>query len=125
MTNFWNTFCTIFFTQLKIYNPLKYPHMKRIILPINQSIPTLIIALSDKLTAELIASLESKKLFKVVRILTDGESLFETLESQNPDYLLIDTELPSGGGFGFLKKLDRIKPKTKVIVYSSISNPDI
>ena len=98
--------------------------MKRIILPVNQSIPTLIIAISDKLTAELIASLESKKLFKVVNILTDGESLFETLESQNPDYLLIDTELPNGGGFGFLKKLERIKPKTKVIVYSSIPNPD-
>jgi DNA-binding NarL/FixJ family response regulator len=98
--------------------------MKRILLPTQESIPTLMIALSDKLTAELVASLESKKLFKVVNILTDGENLFETLDSQNPDYLLIDTELPNGGGFGFLKKLDRIKPKTKVIIYSSNSNPD-
>jgi DNA-binding NarL/FixJ family response regulator len=98
--------------------------MKKITLPSLQSVPTLMIAISDKPKAELIASLESKKLFKVVNILTDGESLFETLESQNPDYLLIDTELPNSGGFGFLKKLDRIKPKTKVIVYSSITNPD-
>ena len=98
--------------------------MKRITLPTLQSVPTLLIAISDKLKAELIASLESKKLFKVVNILTDGESLFETLESQNPDYLLIDAELPKGGGFGFLKKLDRIKPKTKVIVYSNNANPD-
>ncbi len=98
--------------------------MKKIILPKLQSIPTLMIALSDKLTAELIASLESKKLFKVVNILTDGESLFETLETLNPDYLLIDTELPNSSGFGFLKKLDRVKPKTKVIVYSSNTNPD-
>jgi DNA-binding NarL/FixJ family response regulator len=98
--------------------------MKTISLPTLQSIPTLIIAISDKLKAELIASLESKKLFKVVNILTDGESLFETLEFQNPDYLLIDTELPNGGGFGFLKKLGRIKPNTKVIVYSNSANPD-
>ncbi len=98
--------------------------MKRIILPTQNSVPTLIIALSDKLTAELIASLESRKLFKVVNILTQGETLFETLESQNPDYLLIDTEFPNNKGFGFLKKLERIKPKTKVIIYSSSDNPD-
>ena len=98
--------------------------MNKIILPIKSCVPSLVIALSDKLTAELIASLESKKLFKVVNILTDGESLFEILETQDPDYLLIDTELPNSSGFGFLKKLDRIRPKTKVIVYSSNNNPD-
>jgi two-component system, NarL family, response regulator NreC len=98
--------------------------MKTIILPKPQYVPTLVIALSDKLKAELIATLESKKLFKVINILTDGETLFEVLESQNPDYLLIDTEFPKGGGFGFLKKLNRIRPKTKVIIYSSNNNPD-
>lgn len=98
--------------------------MNKIILPIKSYVPTILIALSDKLTAELIASLESKKLFKVVNILTDGESLFDVLETQNPDYLLIDTELPNSSGFGFLKKLERIRPKTKVIVYSINNNPD-
>jgi DNA-binding NarL/FixJ family response regulator len=98
--------------------------MNRIILPKHKNVPTLMIALSDKLKAELIASLESKKLFKVVNILTDGESLFEHLETNKPDYLLIDTELPNGGGFGFLKKLERIKPSTKVIIYSHFDNPD-
>jgi two-component system, NarL family, response regulator FusR len=116
----------LYFLRLVIITQthIKYPHMKRILLSTQQSVPTLMIALSDKLTAELIASLESKKLFKVVNIMTDGESLFETLESQKPDYLLIDTELPNGGSFGFLKKLERIKPSTKVIVYSKITNPD-
>jgi DNA-binding NarL/FixJ family response regulator len=98
--------------------------MKTNFLPTQRIIPTLLIALSDKLKAELIASLESKKLFKVVNIMTDGERLFENLETQKPDYLLIDTELPNGGGLGFLKKLDRIRPSTKVIVYSSSVNPD-
>ncbi len=98
--------------------------MKTNYLPTQRIIPTLLIALSDKLTAELIASLESKKLFKVVNIMTDGERLFENLEIQKPDYLLIDNELPNGGGLGFLKKLDRIRPTTKVIVYSSNANPD-
>jgi DNA-binding NarL/FixJ family response regulator len=98
--------------------------MKKLLLPTQQSVPTLMIALTDKLTAELIASLESKKLFKVINILTDGESLFETLASEKPDYLLIDSDLPNGGGFGFLKKLDRLRPSTKVIVYSNNGNPD-
>lgn len=89
-----------------------------------QTIPTIVIALSDKLKGELIATFESKKLFKVISILTDGEKIFEILDSQKPDYMLIDSDLPNGGGFGFLKRLDRIKPSTKVIIYSSSSNPD-
>jgi two-component system, NarL family, response regulator FusR len=89
-----------------------------------KTIPTIVIALSDKLKGELIATFESKKLFKVISILTDGEKIFEILDSQKPDYLLIDSELPNGGGFGFLRRLDRIKPSTKVIIYSSSSNPD-
>jgi DNA-binding NarL/FixJ family response regulator len=89
-----------------------------------QSVPTIIIALSDKLKAELVATLESKKLFKVIDILTNGEKIFEVLDSQKPDYLLIDNDLPNGGGFGFLRRLDRIKPTTKVIIYSNSSNPD-
>ena len=67
-----------------------------------QNLPTIIIAISDKLKAELIATLESKKLFKVINILTDGEKIFEILDSLKPDYLLIDNDLPNGGGFGFL-----------------------
>jgi DNA-binding NarL/FixJ family response regulator len=94
-------------------------------LPISKHIvPTIIIALSDKLKAELIATLESKKLFKVVNILTDGEKIFDILDSQKPDYLLIDNDLPNSGGFGFLRRLNRIKPITKVIIYSSSLNPD-
>ena len=84
--------------------------------------PTLMIALSDKLKAELIATLESKIHFQVFKILTDGTNLFDLLETDQPDYLLIDNELPNIGGFGFLKKLNRLKTKTKVIVYGSSAN---
>lgn len=89
-----------------------------------KGIPTIIIALSDKLKAELIATLESEHLFTVVNILTDGENIFEVLTMEKPDYLLIDNELPNSEGFGFLKKLARLKPKTKVIIYSKSTNPD-
>lgn len=91
----------------------------------NQSVkigPTLMIALSDKLKAELIATLESKIPFQLVQILTDGDKLFDFLEIHQTDYLLIDNELPNTGAFGFLKKLSRLKAKTKVIVYGSSSN---
>ncbi|MES2520742.1 MAG: response regulator transcription factor [Bacteroidota bacterium] len=98
--------------------------MKTILSPVNKTVPTLIIALSDKLKAELMASLEDRKLFKVINILIDGEQIFEILEIQKPDFLLIDTELPNAGGYGFLKKLSRIRPQTKVIIYSKLTTPD-
>lgn len=93
-------------------------------LSLKKTIPTLLIAITDKLKAELIASLESKKIFKSVGIINDGENLFKILESQKPDFLLIDTELPNNAKYGFFKKLDYNKPETKVIIYSTETNPD-
>jgi two-component system, NarL family, nitrate/nitrite response regulator NarL len=89
-----------------------------------KTIPTLLIAITDKLKAEFIASLESKNIFKSAGIINDGQNLFEILESQKPDFLLIDTELPNNAKYGFLKKLGVVKPETKVIIYSTETNPD-
>jgi DNA-binding NarL/FixJ family response regulator len=89
-----------------------------------KTIPTLLIAITDKLKAELISTLESKKIFKSVGVLTDGENLFEILETRKPDYLLIENNFPKNQSFGFLKKLTRIKPETKVIIYSNFINSD-
>jgi DNA-binding NarL/FixJ family response regulator len=92
--------------------------------PISQKTnPTIMIAMTDTLKAELIASMESKKIFKVVSIINDGSSLFEKLETHKPEYLLIDNELPNNAHFGFLKKLSRLNIDTKVILYSNSSNP--
>jgi DNA-binding NarL/FixJ family response regulator len=91
---------------------------------LKKTIPTLLIAITDKLKADLISTLESRKIFKPVGIITDGEKLFEILEEQKPDYLLIGNDLPKNQSFGFLKKLGRIQPQTKVIVYSNFTNSD-
>lgn len=98
--------------------------MKTINQPYQQAMPTLMIALSDKLKAELIATLESKMSFQLAYIVNDGQNLFELLEIHRPDYLLIDNDLPNSGGFGFLKKLNRLNLNTKVIIYSSSSKSE-
>ena len=96
--------------------------MKKSILHEKNCVPTLMIALADQLKAELISTLNSKVSFKTTTIITDGTSLFETLEKEQPDFLLVATDLPHFGSFGFLKKLKRIPIKTKVILY--VSSPD-
>jgi len=98
--------------------------MKKIDLPTQEAVPTLMIALSDKLKAELIATLESRISFQSAYIVNDGINLFELLNTHKPDYLLIDNELPNSGGFGFLKKLNRLNPSTKVIIYGNTSKPE-
>jgi DNA-binding NarL/FixJ family response regulator len=115
-------------TLISINSPqisFKQLPMKRNIATTQSCLPTLTIALSDKLKAELIILLESKKMFKVKKVLASNSNVFEDIETLESDYLLIDTDFPCEGGFGFLKKLSRIKPRTKVILYSNSTNPDL
>jgi DNA-binding NarL/FixJ family response regulator len=108
------------FTQLlkaitNMTNPTKLLH---------QNVPSLLIAHSDLLNAELIAMLSVKASFKVAGIVTDGNYLFDRLSQEQPEYLLIDTDLPNCGSYGFLKKISHNPISTKVIVYSNSDSSD-
>ena len=85
--------------------------------------PTLMIASSNLLMAELIKTINNEIPFEVICIITEGTELFEKIFEVHPDYLLIDSELENCNGLGFFKKLERIKINAKVIVYSFSKNP--
>lgn len=85
--------------------------------------PTLMIASSNLLMAELIKTINDEIPFEVTCIITEGTQLFEKIVEVHPDYLLVDSELENCNGLGFFKKLERIKINAKVIVYSFSKNP--
>lgn len=85
--------------------------------------PTILIAFAEYLSAEFISTLSHELNFEVVNIITEGTTLLETVESQRPDYLLLDTSLNKVPTIGILKRFERLKIETKVIFYSTSPDP--
>jgi len=85
----------------------------------------LMIAFSNNLLAELLAkALESKIPYNILCIKEQEGELFNILDTHKPAYLLIESNYKNNEGFGFLKKLSRIKPNVKVIIYANTLNYD-
>lgn len=70
-------------------------------------------------------NLEMSGKFSQIFTATDGEKGLQALEENNPDYILLDINMPILDGWGFLDSFgldfldDLSKPKTKVIMLSS------
>lgn len=84
--------------------------------------PTLMIASSNLLMAELIQNLCKDIQIEVNSIVTAGDLLFEKIFENKPDFVLVDSELKGCNGIGFFKKLERIPVPSKVIIYSFSHN---
>lgn len=85
--------------------------------------PTILIAFAEYLSAEFISTLSQELNFVVVSIITEGTTLLEMIESQRPDYLLLDTSLNKVPTIGILKRFERLKIETKIIFYSTSPDP--
>ncbi|NBB31596.1 response regulator transcription factor [Cellulophaga sp. BC115SP] len=85
--------------------------------------PTILIAFAEYLSAEFISTLSQELNFIVVSIITEGTTLIEIVESQRPDYLLLDTSLNKVPTIGILKRFERLKIETKIIFYSTSPDP--
>ena len=98
--------------------------MNPIIMPAIRAIPSLMLAFKDTFKAELITHLSEKVPFTnhiSPNIQTD---IFDFLEASPSDFLLIEDNYLTNGSLGFLKKLTRINPSTKVIIYAQVIESD-
>jgi len=94
--------------------------MNPISLPTSQPIPTLMIAFKDTFKAELITHLDRKVPF-TYQIFSDIQvDIFDVLETSTSDFLLIEDNFLKNGSLGFLRKLTRVNPHTKVIVFADV-----
>lgn len=94
--------------------------MNPIVLPIIQAVPTLMLAFKDTFKAELITHLAEKVPFKFLLFPDIQLDIFDVLEKNPADFLLIEDNFLKNGNLGFLKKLTRVNPFTKVIIYAEI-----
>ena len=65
------------------------------------------------------AMLMCQKLFSVVADVASGHELFEIIESQNPDIIVLDIAMPEMNGVEITEKLSQEYPTVKVLILSA------
>lgn len=87
-------------------------------------IPTLLIAFNDIFKAELIKFIAEQVPFKYQILYDNKIDVFDFLEHNSYDYLLIEDNFCNAGGIGFLKKLNHKNPSTQTIIHAANINAD-
>jgi DNA-binding NarL/FixJ family response regulator len=86
--------------------------------------PSLVIALPDRMFAEMISEWQFNCNFRPLAIIDSGSQIISSLRNLNPDFLFVDSELPHFNGFELAEKLKNLNFSTKVIMYASKRIPD-
>jgi DNA-binding NarL/FixJ family response regulator len=87
-------------------------------------IPSLVIALPDRMFAEMISEWQFNCSFRTLATLETGFQIISRIRTLNPDFLFIDSELPHFNGFELAEKLKIMNFSTKIIMYASKKTPD-
>jgi DNA-binding NarL/FixJ family response regulator len=62
---------------------------------------------------------------EVVGEVSDGRSVVDVVGELEPDLLIIDVELPKRDGIEATKEVLKVRPRTKVIVFTAHAEPDM
>ena len=85
--------------------------------------PRILIA-DDALIAEELKSLIEPD-YQVIKVVTDGKTLVSDSVEMKPDVILIDMDMSLSSGFDAGRELQKLLPKTKVILLAMNDNPDL
>ena len=61
----------------------------------------------------------------VVGSVADGSAVLEATQRLQPDVILLDLNLPNVNGLVVCRQITQVNPKTKVIVFTAMNDPDI
>jgi DNA-binding NarL/FixJ family response regulator len=87
-------------------------------------IPSLVVAVPDRMFAEMISEWQFNCNFRTLGIIDSGSQIISSLRNLNPDFLFVDSELSHFNGFELAEKLKNLNFSTKVIMYASKRIPD-
>ena len=62
---------------------------------------------------------------EVVGSVADGSAVLEAVQRLQPDVIVIDLNLPNVNGLEACRQLMQVNPKTKVIVFTAMDDPEI
>jgi len=62
---------------------------------------------------------------EVVGRVADGNAVLEAVQRLQPDVIVIDLNLPNVNGLEACRQLMQVNPKTKVIVFTAMDDPEI
>src|ERR1044072_8692224 len=62
---------------------------------------------------------------EIVGEAADGRDVVEVVKQLEPDVLIIDVELPKRDGIEATKEVLKVRPRTKVIVFTAHAQPDL
>jgi two-component system response regulator DesR len=63
--------------------------------------------------------------FVVVEEISTGRQAIEATLRQEPDILLLDIAMPDMDGFAALPVIKFLRPETRIVLHTSITNPEI
>src|SRR5216683_8324219 len=86
--------------------------------------PRILIADNDTLVAEAFKDLIEPD-YQVVKVVTDGKTLFSDAVEMKPDVVLMDMDMSSLSGVDAGRELKKLLPNTKVILLAMTDDPDV
>ena len=61
----------------------------------------------------------------VVGTVADGSAVLEAAQRLKPDVIVVDLNLPHVHGLEVCRQITQLNPRTKVIVFSAMNDPDV
>lgn len=71
------------------------------------------------------ARMADSKVVEIVGEASNGREVVEVVKELGPDILIIDVELPKHDGIEATKEVLKVRPRTKVIVFTAHAQPDL
>src|SRR5215467_1296094 len=62
---------------------------------------------------------------EIVREASNGRDVVDVVKELEPDVLIIDVELPKRDGIEATKEVLKVRPRTKVIIFTAHAQPDL
>src|SRR5918993_101960 len=71
------------------------------------------------------ARMANSNIVEIVGEASNGRDVVETVKELEPDVLIIDVEMPKRDGIEATKEVLKVRPRTKVIIFTAHAQPDL
>jgi DNA-binding NarL/FixJ family response regulator len=70
-------------------------------------------------------ALQNQKNIQLVGLASNGQEAIEMVERHHPDVIILDLQMPVMDGLSASTHIKNMEPKTQIIAYSSVEDPQV